>query len=124
MSRIAIGASEADPRPFSPGVRSGGVIYMSGQVGTDPATSKLVPGGVEQEAKQVLANLAAAIGQAGKTFDDVLSARVYLTDISNYAAMNAVYVQHFSRPYPARTCIGVAALPFGAAVEIDLMLRD
>lgn len=124
MSRIVIGALESDQRPFSPAVRSGGVIYVSGQIGLDPATGKLVPGGVEAEVRQVFANLAAIVGQAGKSFDDVLRAGVYLTDMADYATVNALYVQHFNRPYPARTAIAVAAMPLGAAVEIDLLLAD
>jgi 2-iminobutanoate/2-iminopropanoate deaminase len=108
------------PGPFSAGVRGGGLIYLSGQIGTDPETDRLA-GGVAEQTEQALHNLAAILEAAGRTLDDVVRVGVYLTDMANFAAMNEVYARHFSAPYPARTTIGVAALPLGAAVEIDLV---
>jgi 2-iminobutanoate/2-iminopropanoate deaminase len=109
--------------PFSPAVRGGDTIYLSGQVGQDPATGRLVDGGVAAQAEQALRNLAAVLEAAGKTLDDVVRVGVYLADMGDFAAMNEVYARHFAQPYPARTTIGVAALPMGAAVEIDLIAR-
>jgi len=109
--------------PFSPGVRAGGLIFLSGQIGTDPSTDRLVDGGVAERAAQVIRNLAAVLEAAGRTLDDVVRVGVYLADMGNFAAMNEVYARHFAQPYPARTTIGVAALPLGAAVEIDLVAR-
>jgi 2-iminobutanoate/2-iminopropanoate deaminase len=109
--------------PFSPGVRSDGFIYVSGHVGQDPSTGKVVAGGVEQQTQQVFANLRAVLDAAGKSFDDVIRAGVYLTDMGNFASMNTIFARHFTEPYPARTTIAVAALPLGAAVEIDLVVR-
>jgi 2-iminobutanoate/2-iminopropanoate deaminase len=80
-----------------------------------------VPGGIRAETEQVLRNLAAVLEAAGKTFADVVRAGVYLTDIGDFSAMNAVYEKQFIQPYPARTTIAVAALPLGARVEIDLV---
>lgn len=109
--------------PFSPAVRSAGLIFFSGQVGQDPKTGKLVEGGVEAEARQTFRNLEALLGAAGKSFGDVVRAGVFLTDIGDFAAVNAVYAEHFALPYPARTTVGVAALPLGARVEIELLVQ-
>jgi 2-iminobutanoate/2-iminopropanoate deaminase len=107
--------------PFSQGIRINGLLFLSGQVGLEPATGKLVPGGIRAETEQVLRNLAAVLEAAGKTFTDVVRAGVFLTDIGDFSAMNAVYEKQFVQPYPARTTIAVAALPLGARVEIDLV---
>lgn len=110
--------------PFSPAVRGAGdAIYLSGQVGSDPATGKLVDGGVAAQTERALLNLQAVLEAAGRTLDDVVRCGVYLTDMGNFAAMNEVYGRFFAQPYPARTTIGVAALPLGAAVEIDLVAK-
>jgi len=109
--------------PFSPAIRVDGFIYISGSVGQDPATGKIVPGGVEKQVEQVFANLAEVLAAAGRNFTDVVRAGVYLTDMGNFGIMNAIYARHFTEPYPARTTIAVAALPLGAAVEIDLVVR-
>jgi 2-iminobutanoate/2-iminopropanoate deaminase len=109
--------------PFSQAVRGGEAIYLSGQVGRDPATGRLAEGGVAAQTEQALRNLAAVLEAAGRTFDDVVRVGVYLADMGDFAAMNEVYARWFEQPYPARTTIGVAALPLGAAVEIDLVAR-
>jgi 2-iminobutanoate/2-iminopropanoate deaminase len=96
---------------------------MSGQVGQDPTTGKLVAGGIAAETERVFRNLSAVLKAAGKGFDDVVRAGVYLTSMSDYVAMNGIYARHFSQPFPARTAIAVAALPLGACVEIDLVVR-
>jgi 2-iminobutanoate/2-iminopropanoate deaminase len=125
MSKTAITSSELTPPvgPFSQAIKVGGFIYFSGQVGQDPTTGKLVAGGVTVEAERVFQNLAAVLKAAGKGFEDVVRAGVYLTSISDYAAVNGIYAKHFSQPFPARTAIGVAALPLGACVEIDLVVE-
>ncbi len=125
MSKTAITSSELSPPvgPFSQAVRTDGFIYLSGQVGQDPATGKVVEGGIEAETERVFQNIAALLKAAGRGFDDVVRAGVYLTSISDFAAMNAIYARHFSQPFPARTTIGVAALPLGARVEIDLVVK-
>ena len=125
MSKTAISSPELSPPvgPFSQAVRTDGFIYLSGQVGQDPATGKVVEGGIEAETERVFQNIAALLKAAGKGFDDVARAGVYLTSISDFAAMNAIYARHFNQPFPARTTIGVAALPLGARVEIDLVVK-
>ena len=107
--------------PFSSAVTSRGFVFLSGQVGQDPVTKKVVEGGVEAQTAQIFRNLTAVLEAAGKTLADVVRVGVYLTDIGDFAAMNKVYAKHFQEPYPARTTIAVAALPLGAAVEIDMV---
>ena len=109
--------------PFSPAIRSGDFLIFSGQVGQDPSTGKLVAGGVVVEARQLFANLAALLEAAGKSFGDVVKAGVFLTRIEDFAAINAIYAEQFEPPYPARTTVAVAALPLGAAIEIELLVR-
>jgi len=109
--------------PFSPAVRVGEVVYLSGQVAQDAATGRLVEGDVARQTEQVLRNVRAVLEAAGKSLSDVVAVRVYLTDMTNFAAMNEVYARHFEPPYPARTTIGVKALPLGATVEIDLIAQ-
>ena len=110
--------------PFSPAVLSGDYIFFSGQVGQDPATGKLVEGGVEPEARQLFSNLRTLLEAAGKDFADVVKANVYLTDIGDFASVNAIYAEQFAAPYPARTTVAVAALPLGAKIEIELLVRS
>jgi 2-iminobutanoate/2-iminopropanoate deaminase len=110
--------------PFSPAVESDGSnLYLSGQVGQDPATGLLVEGGVVRQTEQILRNVAAILEAAGRSFADVLRVGVFLTDIADFDDMNAVYVQSFDVPYPARTTVAVVALPLGARVEMDFVVR-
>lgn len=108
--------------PFSQAVNTGDLIFLSGQVGLT-AEGELVDGGIEAQARQIFANLAAVLDAAGKSFADVVRVGVFLTDISDFAALNAIYATHFDQPYPARTTVGVAALPLGAVVEVDMVVR-
>ena len=125
MSKIAITAPELTPPvgPFSQAVDVGGFLYFSGQVGQDPSTGKVVSGGIVAETERVFQNLSAVLQAAGKGFDDVVRAGVYLTSMSDYAALNGIYARHFRQPFPARTTIAAAALPLGACVEIDLVVK-
>ena len=109
--------------PFSQAIEVDGFIYLSGQVGQDPATGKLVAGGIAPETECVLRNLSAVLRAAGRSFDDVVRAGVYLANMNDFVAMNGIYARHFRQPFPARTTIGVAALPLGACVEIDLVVK-
>ena len=108
--------------PFSAAIRYGDFTFLSGQVAQDPATGKLIDGDVEAQAEQIFANIGAVLQAAGKSFDDVVRVGVYLTDMADFAVMNAVYAKYVDEPYPARTAIAVAALPLGAKVEIDLVV--
>ena len=110
--------------PFSPAIRAGGFVFFSGQVGVDPASGTLVDGGAEAEARQIFANLATLLDAAGKSFADVVRVGVFLTDIADFAAVNAIYAKAFEQPFPARTTVGVAALPLGAHIEIELLVKE
>ena len=125
MSKTPITSPDLSPPvgPFTQAIEVGGFLYLSGQVGQDPATGKLVEGGIVAETERVFQNLSAVLKAAGKSFDHVARAGVYLTSISDFAAMNGIYAKYFSQPFPARTTIGVAALPLGACVEIDLVVK-
>src|ERR1700760_470648 len=125
MNKAAITSPELVPPagPFSQAIEAGGFVYFSGQVGQDPATGKVVEGGIVAETERLFQNLSAILKAAGKSFDDVVRAGVFLTSMSDFAAMNGVYANYFSQPFPARTTIGAAALPLGACVEIDLVVK-
>jgi len=125
MSKIAVTSSELAPPvgPFSQAIEIGGFLYFSGQVGQDPVTGKVVEGGIVAETERVFRNLAAVLKAGGRSFDHVARAGVYLTRMSDFAAMNEVYAKYLSQPFPARTTIAVAALPLGACVEIDLVVK-
>jgi 2-iminobutanoate/2-iminopropanoate deaminase len=90
-------------------------------VAQDPVTGKLIGGDAKAQAEQIFANLKVVLAAGGRTLADVVRVGVYLTDIADFATVNEVYARHFAAPFPARTCIGVAALPLGASVEIDLI---
>jgi 2-iminobutanoate/2-iminopropanoate deaminase len=125
MSKTAIVSPELAPPvgPFSQAVKVDGFLYFSGQVAQDPATGKVVEGGIVAETERVFRNLSAVLKAAGKSFDDVLRVGVFLTNMSDYVAMNGVYAKYFTQPFPARTTVGVAALPLGARVELDLVVK-
>ena len=105
--------------PYSLGIKAGPFVFCSGQTGTDPATGKLVAGGVEAETRGALENLSAILQAAGTSMDRVVKTTVFLRDIADFAKMNAVYATFFPTTPPARSTFQVAALPLGAAVEIE-----
>lgn len=123
MARAAISAPGAAAiGPYAHGVKAGGdTLFLSGQTPLDPATGKLVIGDIGVQTRQCLHNLGQVLEAAGLGFDDVVKCNVFLVDMADFAAMNAVYAEHFRAPYPARTTIGVAALPLGARVEIEMI---
>ena len=125
MSKTAVTSPELAPPigPFSQAIEVSGFLYCSGQVGQDPATGKVVEGGIVAETERVFRNLAAVLKAAGRSFDHVVRAGVYLTSMGDFAAMNGIYAKYFSQPFPARTTIGAAELPLGACVEIDLVVK-
>jgi len=107
--------------PYSQAVWSGNRLYCSGQTPIDPATGKLVPGGIEEQTERAFDNLETVLMAAGLGMDAVIKVNVYLTSMSNFAGMNTVYARRFSAPYPARTTVAVAGLPLDASVEIELI---
>jgi len=105
--------------PYSQAVVAGETVYCAGQVGLDPATGKLVSGGIAAETGRVLENLAAVLAAANLSLADVVKTTVFLVDLAEFATMNEVYGKHFAASYPARATVQVAALPAGARVEIE-----
>jgi reactive intermediate/imine deaminase len=108
--------------PYSQAVAAGGMVFLSGQVGLDPATGELVKGGVEAEARRAFDNLHAVAEAAGPGLAAAVRVTIYLTDLGQFATANRIMQEYFREPYPARVTIGVAALPRGAAIEVDCIL--
>jgi len=105
--------------PYSQAVKSKRMIFTAGQIPLDPATGKLVEGGIEEQTRQALANLKAVLKAAGSGMNAVMKTTVFLLDMGEFAAMNAVYAEFFPKNPPARSAVQVAALPLGARVEIE-----
>jgi 2-iminobutanoate/2-iminopropanoate deaminase len=117
--------SDRAPKPIGPYVQalvSGKLVWASGQVALDPATGELVAGGVAEQTRQALRNLAAVMASAGTSLEHTLKATVYLIDMGDFPAMNEVYREFFGDIPPARSTVAVTALPKGARVEIDLVV--
>jgi len=115
-SAVAVG-------PYSHAVESGATVYLSGQTPIDPATGKLVEGDIARQAEQCFKNLFAVLEAGGLGAQHVVKVNVFLVDMEDFAAMNAVYERQFGKPYPARTTIGVASLPLGARIEMEMIAR-
>ncbi len=107
---------------YSQAVRSGDTVYLSGQIPLDPATMELVDGPIEAHIERVFANLTAVAEAAGGSLEDVVKLNIYLTDLGHFPRPHEVMSRHFAEPYPARGLLGVAALPKGAAVEMDAVM--
>jgi 2-iminobutanoate/2-iminopropanoate deaminase len=105
--------------PFSEAVRVGSMLYVSGQMGTDATMKSLVPGGIEAETRQALANMRAILERHGSSLDHVVKCTVMMADMREWPAMNAVYVQHFALHLPARSAFGASSLALGGRVEIE-----
>jgi len=106
--------------PYSQAVRRGNTIAVSGQVGLDPATNKVVEGGIAEQTRQTLTNLDAILSSAGASFADVVTVRIYLADGKDFAAMNEVYADHVASPFPCRTTVFVGLAP-GLLIEVDVL---
>lgn len=104
--------------PYAQAVRAGNLVFTSGQLGIDPATGKLCDG-VENQAHAAMRNLGAILAAAGTDYARILKTTIFLTDLANFAAVNAVYASYFGDAFPARSCFQVAALPMGGLVEIE-----
>ena len=105
--------------PYSPGIRYGHLVYTSGQIGLDPAIGKIVEGGVEAQARQVLVNVSTLLEAAGSDMDHVIKTTVFLTDMDDYGKVNEIYATFFKGDPPARSAVAVKGLPLGALVEIE-----
>ncbi|MCK5237886.1 MAG: RidA family protein [Deltaproteobacteria bacterium] len=108
--------------PYSQAVRSGNMVFLSGQIPIDPATGEVISGGIKEQTKRVFDNLTAVIKESGLLIDDVVKVTVYMTDLGEFALMNEVYALFFNEPYPARATVGVKELPKGVSVEVDAVL--
>ena len=107
---------------YSQAIRSGNFVFLSGQIPLDPATMEIVDGDFEARARRVFENLKAVAEAAGGTLDQIVKLTIYLTDLENFAAVNAAMAEFFAEPYPARAALGVASLPKGADVEAEAIL--
>ena len=125
MQRQGINCPELAPPvgPFSHLVNAGAALYLSRQVAQDPATGKLIEGDVAAQTERVFTNLQAVLKTVGRDLGHIVKVMVFLTDMADFAEMNAVYARHFDRPYPARTTVAVQALPLGARVELECVAQ-
>ena len=120
QDRVPVNPAGAPVGPFTPAIKSmGGLIWVSGQIGNTPGTRTLVPGGVAAETRQALENLGRVLEAAGSSYARVVKCTVFLTDINDWAAVNAVYAPYFPTDPPARSAVAVAGLVFGAHVEFE-----
>ncbi|MCC7248401.1 MAG: RidA family protein [Lysobacter sp.] len=124
MSRIIVNSADAPAAigPYSQAVRVGDTVYFSGQVPLDPNSGLLVEGDISAQARRAFENLKAVCEEAGGSFGDIVRVGLYLTDMSDFSAVNAVMADYFQAPYPARSTIEVAGLPRGARFEVDAIM--
>jgi 2-iminobutanoate/2-iminopropanoate deaminase len=118
--------SDTAPKPIGPynqAIAAGSFVFCSGQIGLDPATATLVEGGVEQQARQCMKNLAAVLEAAGTTLGEIVKTTIFLVDMADFTLVNRIYGEYFNDTPPARSTVAVAALPAGALVEIDAIAR-
>ena len=123
MSKTIIATADAPAAigPYSQAAQAGSTVYLSGQIGLDPATMQMAEG-IDAQIARVFDNLKAVAAAAGGSLADAVKVNIYLTDLANFARVNDAMASHFSQPYPARATVQVAALPRGALVEVDAVL--
>lgn len=121
MKPIVTSAAPAAIGPYSQAIEVNGFVYASGQLPIDPATGAFPEGGVQEQTRQSLLNVKAILKEAGLTLANVVKTTVYLADMGDFAAMNEIYSQFFSQPFPARSAVAVKALPKGALVEVEVI---
>lgn len=109
--------------PYSQGIVAGELVFVSGQLGIDPAQGQVVEGGIVPQTEQVMQNLGAILAAAGSSLDDVVMTSIFLIDLQDFQAMNGVYARHLTEPYPARATVQIASLPSGARIEIAVVAR-
>jgi 2-iminobutanoate/2-iminopropanoate deaminase len=122
MTRSAVSTSNAPAAigPYSQGIAAGGFVYCSGQIGLDPGSGNLVEG-IEAQTERVLKNVAGILDAAGLTLADAVKTTIFLTDMADFATVNAIYAKHMPEPPPARSTVAVSALPKGASIEIEVI---
>lgn len=119
---ITPAGAPAPVAPYSPGLACGGLLFVSGQLPVSPATGVFVEGGMDARTRQCLRNVQAVAKAAGADLDRVVKVTVFLTNLADFAAMNAAYAEFFAAPFPARSTIQVAALPLGSDIEIEAII--
>jgi reactive intermediate/imine deaminase len=124
MARIPISTDQAPAAigPYSQAVRRGSFVFLRGQIPLDPGTGQIVEGDITLQTRRVFDNLRAVCAAAGGSFDDIVRVGIYVTDLGDFAAVNAVMAENFQAPFPARSTIEVSGLPRGARVEVDAIL--
>lgn len=121
MKQIQTDKAPAAVGPYSQGMQSGSLVFLSGQLGLDPETGKMVEGGVQEQAHQVFKNIESLLHSQELTFQNVVKVLVLLNNIEDFGAVNEVYAQYFKAPFPARSAFAVDALPLGGLVEIEVI---
>lgn len=123
MKVIATKNAPAAVGPYSQAIDCGDTVYCSGQIPLDPQTGAVVEGGLEAQAHQMFRNVKAVLAEAGLSLQNVVKTTVFMTDLGQFGALNAIYAEYFSEPYPARSCVEVSALPKGVLVECEVIAR-
>lgn len=123
MKVIATKNAPAAVGPYSQAIDCGDTVYCSGQIPLDPQTGAVVEGGLEAQAHQMFRNVKAVLAEAGLGLENVVKTTVFMTDLAQFGALNAIYAEYFAEPYPARSCVEVSALPKGVLVECEVIAR-
>ena len=123
MKVIATKNAPAAVGPYSQAIDCGDTVYCSGQIPPDPQTGAVVEGGLEAQAHQMFRNVKAVLAEAGLSLQNVVKTTVFMTDLGQFGALNAIYAEYFAEPYPARSCVEVSALPKGVLVECEVIAR-
>lgn len=123
MKKVTTPNAPAAIGPYSQGIIAGGLLFASGQIPLDPATGTIVSGGIEAQAHQAFTNVKNLVEAAGTTMSAVLKVTVFMADMADFAAVNAIYAQYFTEPYPARSAVAVKSLPKGALIEVEVIAR-
>lgn len=123
MNVICTKNAPAAVGPYSQAIDCGDFVFLSGQIPLVPETGLLAKGGLEAQAHQMFANIQAVLAEAGMSLSNVVKTTVFMTDLSQFAAFNAIYAEYFKAPYPARSCVEVSALPKGVLVECELIAK-
>lgn len=118
---IATAAAPSAIGPYSQAIQVGNLLYTSGQIPIDPATGQIVEGGIEAQTRQSLLNVQAILKEAGVTMSSAVKTTVFMADMNDFPAMNAVYAEFFTQPFPARSAVAVKTLPKGALIEIEVV---
>lgn len=123
MNVISTKNAPAAVGPYSQAIDCGDFVFLSGQISLVPETGLVAKGGLEAQAHQMFANIKAVLAEAGMSLSNVVKTTVFMTDLSQFAAFNAIYAEYFKAPYPARSCVEVSALPKGVLVECELIAK-